>query len=209
MNRLALIPLFASLALWSCKPPQETSAATPAAPTAVRTTPAPAAAPALAQPQAAAAEPKKGHSCSDDVAVTPASDKITEIKDEKTGATILAVGTKLTGTAPVATVAELTQLPESLAGKTVRVEGNVSAMCGHRRSWFALQSEDKSGDALRVLTAPAFLVPEGSIGKRARAEGVVELIDIPLETAQHYAEAHNLPIQTKAAVVRATGAEFL
>ncbi|MGC4116654.1 MAG: hypothetical protein QM765_19205 [Myxococcales bacterium] len=82
-------------------------------------------------------------------------------------------------------------------------------MCIHRRAWFAVQSDDKNGGTVRVVTAPSFLVPEGAIGKRARAQGVVEIVDIPLETAQHYAEQHGLPVQTKAAVVRATGAEFL
>jgi len=212
-NRLALLSL-AVLALSACKPPQEApAAAPPAAPPAARPAPAPSAAPAVppapATPSTAPGGGHgKGHSCADDIGTGTASDKVSEVKDEKTGAVGQAAGARLTGTARLATVAELTGLPESLAGATVRVEGNVSAMCGHRRSWFALQGEDKSGAAVRVLTTPAFLVPEGAIGRRARAEGVVELVDIPLETAQHYAEAHDLPVQTKAAVVRATGAEF-
>lgn len=209
MNRLALLSLcsLCSLAFWACNKPQDT--AVPAPPTNVKATPAPAPAAVPAQAAAAPADDhKKGHSCSDDVATGTASDKATEVKDGKTGAVGQAVGAKLGGTAQVVTVAELAGLPESMAGKTVRVEGNVSAMCGHRRSWFSLQSEDKSGAVVRVVTTPAFLVPEGAIGKRARAEGVVELVDIPLETAQHYAESHGLPVQTKAAVVKATGAEF-
>ena len=204
MNRLLLLA-FPLLALLACKPSaQPTAPATsPPPPKAMAAAPSPApAAPATG------AEANKVHNCSSEEAGAPRNDTVTTLKDEKTGATILAAGAKLAG-APGVSVAELSQMPESWAGKTVRLEGNVSTMCNHRRTWFAMQSEDRQGGVVRVLATPAFLVPEGSIGKRARAEGVVELVDVPLETAQHYAQTHQLPVQTRAAVLRATGAEFL
>lgn len=198
MNRLVLLPV---LVLVACKPAaQEAKPGVPSAPTGVvaAAAPTPAVAPAVHQAKDCAAE----------AAGAPKDDKPTEIKDAKTGATILASGAKLANV-PGISVAELLAAPESYAGKTVHLEGNVSAMCHHMRSWFSIQSEDKSGGVVRVMAAPAFLVPEGSIGKRARTEGVVELVEIPLEQAQHYAAEHNLPLQTKAAVIRASGAEFM
>ena len=206
MNRLCLLCLPA-LALLACKPPQDAPRVAPAAPTGVKTTVA--TAPAASPTPTPIAAPAKGHSCADDTAAAAkAEDKVTTFQDEKTGATVQAVGAKL-ASAQGASVAELAQMPEGWVGKTVRVEGNVSAMCTHRRAWFALSSDDKNGGVVRVVTAPAFLVPEGAIGKRARTEGVVELVDVDPETAAHYAEEHGLPAQTKAAVLRATGAEFL
>jgi hypothetical protein len=195
VNRL---PLLALLPLLACKPADSTP---PAA--------APAGAPAPPVAAAAKAAPTHGdHNCADAEPTTVAAAQVTETKDPTTGQTVLQTGAKLAGVA-VVSVKDLLQNPEGFAGKTVRLEGNVSAMCVHRRGWFSVQSEDKSGGVIRVLTSPAFLVPEGSIGKRARAEGVVQLVDIPLAQAKHYAEGHGLPVQTKAAVLRATGAEFI
>jgi hypothetical protein len=86
----------------------------------------------------------------------------------------------------------------------------------HRRAWFALRDPGEASDAyVRVVTAPAFRVPEGSIGKLAHAEGKVELVEVPAEQARHYARKHGLGDggtsagPTKRIVVRATGAEFI
>lgn len=210
MNRLALLCLPA-LALLACKPPQEapTAPGVPAPPANLKPIAAAPVRPGPAEPAPSATAVPKGHSCADDTAAAAnAEDRVTHLKDEKTGAVVQAVGARLAGVAG-ASVAELSQMPEGWAGKTVRLEGNVSAMCTHRRAWFALQSDDKDGGVVRVVTAPTFLVPEGAIGKRARVEGMVELVDVDPATAQHYAQEHQLPAQTKAAVLRATGAEFL
>ena len=109
--------------------------------------------------------------------------------DPATGATMTTIGAKLGGARAVK-VADLLARPRDFAGQKVRIEGNVSGMCGHRRAWFAVQSEDRTGAAVRVFSAPSFLVPRGSVGKKARTEGVVEVADNRI-------------------VVRATGAEFL
>ena len=138
------------------------------------------------------------------------------VTDQATGAAILGAGAKLVGAPPV-TIGDLIAKPERYVGKTVRVSGNISAMCYHRRGWFAVQAEGRGGAAVRVITAPAFKVPENSIGKKARAEGVVSLVEVPAGAARHYAEDHQVgspaalqddkPVQT--VIIRATGAEFL
>ena len=135
--------------------------------------------------------------------------------DPVSGAPMYVVGAKLSGL-PVVKVADLIAKPDDYAGKTIRVEGDVSAMCTHRRGWFTVQDAgDKSGTYVRILTAPSFLVPPGSIGKKARAEGRVEVIDVDPGSARHYAQDHRLPgqdvdgVPNKTVVIRAIGAEFI
>jgi len=114
----------------------------------------------------------------------------------------------------VVKVSELLADPNAYAGKSVAIEGDVSAMCQHRRGWFSIVAEDKSGRFVRVVTAPDFLVPVGSIGKTAKAEGVVEVIEVEQKHAQHLAGEHKLgdPAEIAAniqqVVLRASGAEF-
>lgn len=170
-----------------------------------RTT-APAAAPRGAQAPKSPAQ--AGHSCEAEAIGMPPEDRVAQLKDPKTGASVLAAGAKLSGV-PAVSIGDLLKNPDAWSGKTVRLEGNVSAMCTHRRAWFAIQADDKSGAYVRVIAAPNFLVPEGSIGKRARTEGRVEVTEVPAEAAQHYTQEHQLAAQPKAVLLRATGAEFL
>jgi hypothetical protein len=114
----------------------------------------------------------------------------------------------------VVKVSQLLADPLAYKGKTVRVEGDVSAMCQHQRGWFSVVAEDKSGGFVRVTTTPAFLVPRGSVGKFARAEGRVEVIEVAANHARHLAKEHQLGDPAEIAgnihqvVIRAAGAEF-
>jgi len=125
---------------------------------------------------------------------------------DKVGATI--------GAAPLVATEEILATPDKYKGQKIRVQGKVRGMCHHRRNWFALDVGGE-GSYLRIVTEPAFLVPAGSVGKQARAEGVLEVTEINAATARHYAEDHRLgeapadeaPI--KQIVLRATGAEFI
>jgi hypothetical protein len=128
---------------------------------------------------------------------------------------IQAVGTQLTG-APRITLEELLARPEEHVGKLVRLEGTVSAMCHHQRAWFSVAESAAPGARfVRVVTAPEFLVPLEIIGRQARTEGTVELVDVPAPTARHYAADHGLgdpkavagPVRS--VILRARGAEFL
>ncbi len=130
--------------------------------------------------------------------------------DPSTGAQGLAVGAALTGAQPLSP-ADLTARATELRGQTVTVQGRVSAMCHHRRGWMALQSpDDRSGGWVRVITAPGFLVPADSVGKLARAEGVVQVVEVPDPSRQHLQQEHSLSSPSSQQVVlRATGAVLL
>jgi hypothetical protein len=135
-------------------------------------------------------------------------------KDPNSGVNFWRAGAALAGE-PVVTVADLLAHPETYAGKAVRLEGNVTAMCTHERAWFAVQDNDRSGHFVRVSTTPAFLVPQDAIGKRARTEGVVEVVDANASQSEHLAKEHQLAAgqdssaSGKSVTVRARGAEFL
>jgi hypothetical protein len=108
----------------------------------------------------------------------------------KAGGGAIHVGGKFTGV-KVIKVAELRRRAEELLGTAVALEGNVSAYCHHRKRWFAV-ADDQSGTQLRVLTVPAFLVPDGVMGRRVRVEGIVEQIELPATRARHMAKEHKL-----------------
>jgi hypothetical protein len=89
-------------------------------------------------------------------------------------------------------------------------------MCHHRRAWFALRDPEATDRRyLRVITAPAFLVPRGAMGSKATAEGKVDAVEVPATMAKHYAADHKLgdPNEVRGPVtqyiLRATGAEFI
>jgi len=90
----------------------------------------------------------------------------------------------------------------------------VAAMCHHRRGWFAVAGEDKSGRLLRVITTPQFLVPPGSVGRTVVTEGTIDAVQMAPAKARHLQEEHKLGLPTDAkapvrqVVLRATGAEF-
>jgi hypothetical protein len=154
--------------------------------------------------------------CDDEKGGTAApADTVTTATDPDTGKPMQLIGAKLAG-AELVKVADLTARPEEFAGKTVRVEGDVSAMCHHRRAWFAVQDEgDRSGGFVRVMTTPKFLVPAGSIGKKARVEGTVEVVEVPAKRAKYFAKGHKMGDAEKISgpvkrpVIRATGAQLL
>ena len=210
MTKKYLVPfILVSLALGACQAPPADEVAKPEPAVASAAVPLAANAP---KPNAAPHEEPAG-GCADHGSAG-ADDNPTVAKDPETGADMTLVGQKLAG-AKTVTVKELVEHPESFAGQTVRIAGNVNAMCHHRRGWFSVQDEgERAGTFVRVITTPAFLVPAGSIGKKARAEGKVEVIDVPEGEAKHFAKGHGIgeaepagPV--KSVIIRATGAEFI
>jgi len=171
-------------------------------------------------PPAAAAAASSAHDendegCGCDQPAPSTGEDSTTHSDPATGQPVLAVGQPLAG-AQVVTVRELVGGPDQYVGKQVAVEGAVFSMCVHRRAWFAIRGPgEANGPYIRVVTAPAFRVPEGAVGKQARAEGSVELVEVPPREAAHYAAKHGLgngaPVAgpTQAVILRATGAEFM
>jgi len=138
---------------------------------------------------------------------------VSTVRTDSDGHEIVHVGQDFADASTVA-VADLMANPDSYAGKVVRVQGPISAMCTHKRGWFAIAADDQSGEQLRVMTAPVFLVPEDSVGKDAVAEGTVEVIEVQEETAKHLSEEHMVGEEAEIAgpvkqvVIQATGADF-
>jgi hypothetical protein len=125
------------------------------------------------------------------------------------------LGQELTGAKKVS-VAQLQQDPEAWAGKTVRLEGEVTDMCVHRRGWFGIAGADGK-KVVRVLTSRAgFRVPVGAVGCTAKAEGRVKVVTLDPKELAHYRKVHKFVSDEEIAsgesvrqpVVLATGAEF-
>ncbi len=158
---------------------------------------------------------KSGAGCGCGAEVRSADATVLERRHPSNGARVSVVGTAI-GSAPLVSIAALLNDPSSYQGKTVRVEGDVSAMCHHRRAWFSVQPEGaRDGSHIRVLTVPTFLVPPGSVGRKARAEGRVELVEVPASARRHYEAEHGLQhahgsgAPGRQIVLRAFGAEFI
>lgn len=129
--------------------------------------------------------------------------------DEATGKPMIKVGAAIEPTTKVVPLAELLAKPDEFAGRAVRVEGKVTAMCTHRRAWFAV-GEVGGGASLRIVTAPGFLVPPNSIGLTGRAEGTVEIRELGEQARTHQRESHGLRDSgNRVVLLRAKGAEFL
>lgn len=204
--RLPLV-LTSTLLLLAC-PPQQAPAEATAAPAAA---PGATAVP-TAQAAPAAHAPRAEHDCAEGTTELTDDKVVTRTNDK--GQTVLHAGAEFADGARVS-VAQLMSQPDAYAGKKVRIRGNVSAMCHHKRGWFAVVGDDQSGQFVRVLTAPAFLVPAGSIGKLAEAEGTVEVIEVAADHAKHIAGEHKLgdpeaiTANVKQVVIRASGADFI
>jgi hypothetical protein len=168
---------------------------------------------AAATSQGEAPAPKSGSNCGCEHGV-PKSSPVTVARDPASGAEVSGVGEKLLNDAPTVSVKNLLAAPDRYAGQRIHLEGNVTGMCRHKRAWFALKDTGDASDAyVRVITAPSFLVPENSVGRQGRTEGLVEVVDVPAPAARHYADDHKLgdpaaPVR-RTVIIRATGAEFI
>ena len=169
------------------------------------------------QPQASPSASKGGPS-----AATSADDhhresgplppEVVEYRTDADGNQVAHMGPALSGE-KVSLAAVLGDL-DAYRGKTLLLEGNITAACVKRRDWFAIVEGRGTGGPLRVMTEPAFRAPPESIGKRARVTGKLETILVPLAKARHMAKEHDLPMPTetegdaKQTVLRATAAEI-
>ena len=83
-------------------------------------------------------------------------------------------GVSLKDTTPLAQVIEK---PASFEGKTVRVEGTVTAVCMHMGCWMALTPDAGSTSTMLIKVDDGVIVFPSSVkGKRAAAQGVIERI---------------------------------
>lgn len=93
-------------------------------------------------------------------------------------------GVALTTATPIA---QLAASPDQFVGKTIRVDGTVTAVCEHQGCWMVLK--DAASDAtVRIKVDDGVIVfPMTAKGKKASAEGVFEKIDVKPEAAHHEA----------------------
>jgi hypothetical protein len=90
------------------------------------------------------------------------------------------------GDSPKVALVDLVKEPAAWAGKIVKTEGVVSAVCQGSGCWMTIKSGDQS---IRVTFKNyGFFVPIDSAGATAVMEGVFEVKTIPEATARHYAE---------------------
>jgi Domain of unknown function (DUF4920) len=88
----------------------------------------------------------------------------------------LGAGVKLSEATPIAT---LYKSPEQFVGKTIRLDGVVTAVCQEMGCWMALAESAEAKETVRfkVDHDGALTFPIAAKGKRASAEGVFERID--------------------------------
>src|SRR5262245_43093686 len=116
-------------------------------------------------------------------------------------------GVSLKDTTPID---RLIARPADFEGKTVRVEGTISAVCTEMGCWMALAPDTaKDGSTLMIKVDDGVIVfPVSAKGKRAAAQGVVQRVGGDHES--HSAAAEHAKAQGKEAPVawqiKATGA---
>jgi hypothetical protein len=92
--------------------------------------------------------------------------------------TTLGAGVTLDRTTPIADVIEK---PATYAGQTIRVEGVVTAVCGHMGCWMTLAPAGAAGPAaptLRLKVDDGVIVfPVSAKGRTAVAQGVVAAVE--------------------------------
>ncbi len=82
-------------------------------------------------------------------------------------------------------IADVAAKPGDFLGKTVRVDGVVTAVCENMGCWMQLKDE-ASGKTLRVKVDDGVIVfPVAAKGKKASAQGVIERVDADAEAAHH------------------------
>jgi hypothetical protein len=105
-------------------------------------------------------------------------------------------GAETFGTAPtlseVTPIAQVLARPADFQGKTVRVEGVVTAVCTMMGCWMALAPTDApKGPAVLIKVDDGVIVfPISARGKRATAQGVVERVGPSDAEGQEAAREH-------------------
>ncbi len=80
----------------------------------------------------------------------------------------------------VAAIEDVLAEPDSWVGKTVQVEGQVSGVCMRLGCWIDITSPTDA--TIRVKVEDGVIVfPPGAVGRRAVAEGTVEILEMERE----------------------------
>jgi Domain of unknown function (DUF4920) len=123
------------------------------------------------------------------------------ISDEKIGA-----GVTLEDATPIKALYEK---PQEFVGKTIRIDGVVTAVCAEMGCWMALGDEEKSTQTIRfkVDHGAGIVFPLKARGMKASAQGVFERIAADDHEAQEAAsEEARASAFGKTYQIKATGA---
>jgi len=120
-------------------------------------------------------------------------------------------GVTLTEATPIKALYES---PEKYVGKTIRIDGVVTAVCEEMGCWMALGASDKAEETVRLKVEDGgpIVFPIAAKGKAASAEGVFEKIDAKDDHSMDAAKEHVAASKLKNAdfvkkyQIKATGA---
>ena len=118
-------------------------------------------------------------------------------------------GVTLTEATPIKALYEN---PDAFVGKTIRVDGVVTAVCEEMGCWMALGAGDKGEETVRLKVEDGgpIVFPISAKGKAASAEGVFEKIDARDEHSNEAAKEHAARLKNaefaKKYQIKATGA---
>ena len=92
----------------------------------------------------------------------------------------------------VTAIKALYDAPEKFVGKTIRIDGVVTAVCSEMGCWMALGETDKSEATVRVKVEHdgGIVFPISAKGKKASAEGVFDKIAETDKDGKSAAEEH-------------------
>jgi len=97
-------------------------------------------------------------------------------------------GAEFTLTEGVALASALNKA-EELDGKTVRVTGDVAAVCKKKGCWFVIKTDEAEARTVRIsMKDYGFFVPKDCDGKKAEVEGVLQKKTITEAVRKHLAE---------------------
>ncbi len=106
------------------------------------------------------------------------------------------------GQAQMVKVSELMASPDAYVGKTVQVEGLITAVCPKRGCWMELAS-DKEFQTVKIKVDDGVMVfPLDAKGKVATAQGVFTRIDVPADPKSGKGPEVVYRIQGTGAVIR-------
>lgn len=112
----------------------------------------------------------------------------------------------------VTPIADVIARPAAFEGKTVRIEGVVTAVCTHMGCWMALAPAADAKQTVRLKVEDGVIVfPVSAKGKKASAQGVVERVSKDpegQEAAAEHAKAEGAKTASASAQyhIKATGA---
>jgi hypothetical protein len=88
-------------------------------------------------------------------------------------------------------IASILEKPEDFVGKQVRIEGVITGICKKRGCWMKI-SDPKTGDGLRIKVTDGVIVfPYTSMGSKAAAEGVFEVMEVEVKHETKPGEDHS------------------